>query len=127
MEFDYTVTTTKTFAKAVQSVQTEIANYGMRVLHVHDVQKTLGDKGFQRGPFSMVEFCNAKFASEFLNIDIKIGLCLPCKINVYIEGEQTFISGMRPVVLSHFFPDLDLGDKPKEVDEIIQNIINHAK
>jgi len=26
--------------------------------------------------------------SEFLNIDIKIGLCLPCKINVYTKDGQ---------------------------------------
>src|SRR3989338_1079388 len=103
MEFDYTITTAKKIDQAVESVQDEIAKAGMRVLYVHDVQKTLGEKGFQREPFKIVEFCNAKFANEFLNIDIKIGLCLPCKINVYTKDGQTFISGMRPVILSQFF------------------------
>ncbi len=137
MEFDYTVTTTKTFDKAVQSVQDEIVKAGMRVLYVHDVQKTLGEKGFEREPFKIVEFCNAKFANEFLNIDIKVGLCLPCKINVYVKdgpasaeasaGKQTFISGMRPIILPQFFPQADFGERPKEIDQIIQNIINNAK
>ena len=81
MEFDYTITTTKAFDKAVQVVQDEIVKAGMRVLYIHDVQKTLSEKGFEREPFKIVEFCNAKFANEFLNLDIKIGLCLPCKIN----------------------------------------------
>ena len=99
MEFDYTTTTTKTFDEAVQDVQNEIAEVDMRVLYVHDVQKTLNEKGFKREPFKIIEFCSAKFASEFLNKDIKIGLCLPCKINVYIKDGQTFISGMRPIVL----------------------------
>ena len=127
MEFDYTATTTKTFDEAVQNAQDEIVKAGMRVLYVHDVQKTLDEKGFQREPFKIIEFCNAKFASEFLNIDIKIGLCLPCKINVYIKDGQTFISGMRPIVLPQFFPQADLGERPKEVDQIIQNIINNTK
>ena len=127
MEFDYTKTTIKTFDGAVESVQNEIAKVGMRVLYVHDVQKTLGEKGFQREPFKIVEFCNAKFANEFLNKDIKIGLCLPCKINVYIKDGQVFISGMRPIVLSQFFPQADLGDRPNEIDQIIQTIINNAK
>ena len=83
MEFDYTLTTNKTFDEAVESVQEEIGKSGMRVLYVHDVQKTLGEKGFEREPFKIIEFCNAKFANEFLNKDIKLGLCLPCKINVY--------------------------------------------
>jgi len=127
MEFDYTITTTKDFNEAVKSVEDKIAKTGMRVLYIHDVQKTLGEKGFQREPFKIVEFCSAKFANEFLNADIKIGLCMPCKINVYIKDGQTFISSMRPIILPQFFPQADLGEKPKEIDEIIQNIINNAK
>lgn len=127
MEFDYTTTTAKTFDEAVLSVQGEIAKAGMRVLYVHDVQETLSEKGFEREPLKIVEFCNAKFANEFLNIDIKIGLCLPCKINVYTKDGQTVISGMRPIVLSQFFPQADLGERPKEIDQIIQNIINNAR
>ena len=127
MEFDYTKTTTKTFDVTVQDVQDEIAKVGMRVLYVHDVQQTLDEKGFKREPFKIIEFCSAKFANEFLNKDIKIGLCLPCKINVYVKDGQTFISGMRPIVLSQFFPQVDLGERPKEIDQIIQNIINNAK
>ena len=127
MEFDYTTTTTKTFDEAVQNAQDEIVKAGMRVLYVHDVQKTLDEKGFQREPFKIIEFCNAKFASEFLNIDIKIGLCLPCKINVYIKDGQVFIAGMQPIILPQFFPKADFGERPKEIDQIIQNIINNAK
>ena len=127
MEFDYTATTTKNFDVAVQNVQDEINKAGMRVLYIHDVHKTLAEKGFERELFKIVEFCNAKFANEFLNKDIKIGLCLPCKINVYVKDGQTFISGMRPIILMQFFPEADLGERPKEIDQIIQNIINNAK
>ena len=127
MEFDYTITTTKKFDEAVQRVQEEIARSGMRVLHVHDVQKTLSEKGFEREEFKIIEFCNAKFANDFLNADIKLGLCMPCKINVYIKDGQTVISGMRPNILPQFFPDADLGDMPAEIDRIVQTIINNAK
>ena len=127
MEFDYTAKTTKNFDEAVAAVQTEIAKAGMRVLHVHNVQETLAEKGFEREPFKIIEFCNAKYANEFLNADVKIGLCMPCKINVYVKDGQTVISGMRPIVLPQFFPEADLGNMPKEVDEIIESIINNAK
>jgi len=127
MEFDYTISTEKTFDEAVQGVQDEIVKAGMRVLYVHDMQKNLADKGFERGPLKIVEACNAKYAHEFLNADIKIGLCMPCKINVYIEDGKTIISGMRPIVLPQFFPQANLGDKPKEIDQIIVSIIDSAK
>ena len=126
MEFDYTIITAKTFDEAVQSVQDEIMAAGMRVLYVHDVQETLDEKGFKREPFKIIEFCNAKFASEFLNIDIKVGLCLPCKINVYVKDGQTFISGLRPIVLPQFFPQSDFGARPKEIDQIILSIVTNA-
>ncbi len=127
MDFDYTITTTKTFDAAVESVQSKITEAGMRILYVHDVQKTLGEKGIAREPFKIIEFCNAKFANEFLDIDIKIGLCMPCKINVYIKDGETFISGMRPIVLSQFFPNAALGERPKEIDRIVLRIIDGAK
>ena len=127
MELDYTTTTTKPFDATVQNVQDEIVKAGMRVLYVHDVQKTLVEKGFAREPLKIIEFCSAKFANEFLNKDINIGLCLPCKINVYAKDGQIFISGMRPIILPQFFPQADLGERPKEIDQIIQNIINNAK
>ena len=127
MKFDYTVPTAKTFNEAINSVQDEIAKVGMRVLHIHDVQKTLVEKGFRREPLKIIEFCSAKFANDFLNIDIKIGLCIPCKINVYVKNGQIFISAMRPIVLPHFFPDADFGEKPKEIDHIIHTIILNAQ
>lgn len=126
MEFDYTKQTGKTFDEAVQMVQTEIEKAGMRVLYIHDVQKTLGEKGFKREPFRIIEFCSAKYANEFLNLEIKIGLCLPCKINVYIKDGKVFISGMRPIVLPQFFPLVDFGGKPEEIDKIIKRIIDSS-
>lgn len=127
MNFDYTQTTAKNFVLAVTSVTEEITKAGMRVLHIHDVQQTLKEKGFARDPFKIIEFCNAKYANDFLNADIKIGLCMPCKINVYVKGGQTFISGLRPIVLTQFFPDADLEDKPQEIDQKIKEIIDNSK
>ncbi|KKQ26420.1 MAG: hypothetical protein US39_C0001G0174 [Microgenomates group bacterium GW2011_GWC1_37_12b] len=127
MDFDYTVTTEKSFVEAVKSVEDETKNAGFRVLYTHDVTKTLAEKGFTIEPFKIIEICNAKSAYTVLQADIKIGLCLPCKINVYQKDGQTFISGMRPVILSQFFPEANLGNLPAEVDEIITRIIDRSK
>lgn len=127
MDFDYTIATKRDFDSAVASVQKEITKAGLKVLYVHDVQKTLAEKGFQQEPIKIVEFCSAKYASDFLKADIKIGLCMPCKINVYVQDDHTVISGMRPTILPQFFPDAELGEKPKEIDQIIRDIIDSAK
>ena len=127
MDFDYTVTTEKSFDATVKSISEETKKAGFRVLYIHDVAVTLGEKGFQIEPFKIIEICNAKSAYAVLKADIKIGLCLPCKINVYVKDEKTYISGMRPIVLSQFFPKANLENLPEEVDAIIRRIIDKSK
>src|SRR3990172_2825738 len=99
MDFDYTVTTEKSFDEAVNAVEEETKTAGFRVLYIHDVAATLAEKSFQIEPLKIIEICNAKSAYTVLKADVKIGLCLPCKINVYQKDNKTYISGMRPVML----------------------------
>ena len=127
MDFDYTVITGKSFEEAVAALEEETKKAGFKVLYIHDVTATLKEKGFKIEPFKIIEICNAKSAYTVLNADIKIGLCLPCKINVYQKEGQTFISGMRPIILPQFFPNANLGNLPTEVDEIIRGIIDRSK
>ncbi len=127
MNFDYTVTTEKSFDEAVKAVEQETKTAGFRVLYTHDVKATLKEKDFDIEPFKIIEICNAKSAYTVLKAEIKIGLCLPCKINVYQKDGKTYISGMRPVVLPQFFPQANLGSLPIEVDEIIRGIIDRSK
>lgn len=127
MDFDYTVITNKPFDEAVKAVENETKSVGFRVLYVHDVTATLKEKDFEIEPFKIIEICNAKSAYTVLQADIKIGLCLPCKINVYQKDGQTYISGMRPIILPQFFPQANLGNLPIEVDAIIRGIIDKSK
>ena len=127
MGFDYTVTTEKSLDETVAAVEQETKNAGFKVLYIHNVTATLKEKGFEIEPFRIIEICNAKSAYAVLKADIKIGLCLPCKINVYQKDGKIYISGMRPVILSQFFPKADLGNLPEEVDEIIRGIIDRSK
>ena len=127
MDFDYTVTTGKSFEEAVVALEEETKKASFKVLYIHDVTATLKEKGFKIEHLKIIEICNAKSAYTALKADIKIGLCLPCKINVYQKDGKTYISGMRPVILSQFFPQANLGNLPNEVDEIIRGIIDKSK
>lgn len=126
MNFDYTVTTTKSFDEAVRAVKKETENAGFKVLYVHDVYATLKEKNLNIEPFKIIEICNSKSAYTVLQAEITIGLCLPCKINVYQKDGLTYISGMRPIVLSQFFPEANLGNLPIEIDTIIKGIIDKS-
>ena len=104
MQLDYTVPTSKDFDAAVETVQQLIKDAGFRVLFVHDVAATLAEKGFQRERVSIIEMCNAKYASAVLAADVKIGLMLPCPIMVYAENGTNFITTMRPTPHRRILP-----------------------
>jgi uncharacterized protein (DUF302 family) len=126
MELDYTVVTPKSHAQAVEAVVDRTTAHGFRVQFVHDVQATLAEKGFAREPLTIVEMCNAKFASEVLAADPKIGLMLPCPIMVCVEGGQTLISTMRPTLIGGFFPEAGIADTAAEVEQVLFAIIDGA-
>ena len=125
--FEYTVETEKTFDDAVASVESASKEKGFGVLHVHDVQATLAAKGFDRAPLKIIEICNPKHAYDVLEKDIKISLMLPCPISVYTQDGTTYISTLRPNVISQFFPHAGVEETAAAVDRAILAIVDEAK
>lgn len=126
-KFDYTVITSKKVDDAVAAIEAKSQEKGFSVLHVHDVSGTLERKGFPRQPLKIVEICNAKYASEVLDKDIKISLMLPCPISVYVEQGTTFISTLRPKVIADFYPESNIKELAEEVDQIVLSIVDESK
>jgi len=125
--FERTVTTRKGFDEAVRAVEEKSAEKGFRVLHTHDVAATLAEKGFPRDPLKIVEVCNAKFASQVLNKDVKIALMMPCPISVYVEGGETKISTILPSSMAQFFPRAGIEGVAAEVERVVLQIIEEAR
>jgi uncharacterized protein (DUF302 family) len=126
VQLDYTVSTKKPYAEAVAAVQEAAVAHSFRVQFVHDVRATLAEKGFDREPVTIVEMCNAKYASETLARDVKIGLMLPCPIMVYAENGQAFISTMRPTLIGGFFPEAGIQDVAAAVEDVLVGVIDSA-
>lgn len=122
--FDYTVASSKDFDSTVADLQTEIEKNGMRVLHIHDVQATLAQKGLVRGPFKMIEFCKADYAHTLLEIDSRVSLFLPCKISVYIEDSTTFMSVLTVETILPLFTDATVTNLLLEVHGIVKKIVD---
>jgi len=127
MELDYTQKTKKNFDEIVARIEELTAEKQFRVLHIHNVQQTLQEKGLERGPFKIIEICNAKFAHKALAATPDVGLFLPCKINVYTRGGETVISAMNPRMISEFFDNPELKELAEEVDKIVRSIVDEAK
>jgi uncharacterized protein (DUF302 family) len=126
MKLDYTVPTSKDFDAAVEAVVQLTKEAGFRVLFVHDVSATLAEKGFERERVTIVEMCNAKYASQVLAADVKIGLMLPCPIMVYAEEAKVFISTMRPSLIGGFFPEAGISEVAGQVEDVLVGILDKA-
>jgi uncharacterized protein (DUF302 family) len=127
MQLGYTCETVKGFNDAVTALQERTAAKGFRVLHIHDLQATMAEKGLERSPFKIIEICNSKFAHKILGINEDIGLFMPCKINVYTKNGKTIISAMRPAMISEFFDNKELKEVADEVDAIVRSIVDDVK
>lgn len=127
IKFDYTVKTKKSFDQAAVDIRRVVEAKGWTVLQVYDLKEMLAVKGFSLTPLKLIEICSAKYAYQFLKEDSLISLCMPCRISLYEKNGETFISGMRPVLIGEFFPDLDLGELPLKVNEDLKEIVDKAK
>lgn len=125
--FERTVTTEKSFDETVAAIEKKSAEKGFRALHTHDVAATLREKGFPREPLKIIEICNAKYASEVLDKDVKISLMLPCPISVYVQGGKTHISTLLPSAIPEFYPDAHIEGLAGEVETFVLRIIEEAR
>ena len=126
-DFKYTVQTNRSFDDTVAAVERKTAEKGFRVLHVHDVAATLGEKGFNREPLKIIEICNARYAHEALQKDVSTALMLPCPISVYSEGGNTYISTLLPSMMVEMFPDKGIGPVAAKVEETVLQIVNEVR
>lgn len=121
-DFAYVVETNKTFDEAVVAVLKAVEQKGWALFQVYDVKERLAAKGFQQKPIKIIEICSGKYANAFLNKNRLVSLCMPCKINVFEDGDAIKIAGMKPSMISQFFPEITPAETEaaeKELKEIV--------
>ena len=125
-DFMYIVETKKSFDDAVVSVLKAVDKFNWTLFNIYDVKERLAAKGFEQSSLKIIEICSVKHANKLLNKNRLISLCMPCKIYVLEENEKVKIVGMKPTMITNFFPEI----KQEEVEEIekdIKDIIDSAK
>ncbi|UCD64771.1 MAG: DUF302 domain-containing protein [Candidatus Zixiibacteriota bacterium] len=119
----YRLESDKPFDSVVESIEKETAGHNFRVLHVHDVQATLAEKGFERGPLKIIEVCNAGFAHRALDKENNVALFMPCKFVVGTEGIRTVVTLARPVMIAEMLPDAGLDELAAEVESTLRKVM----
>src|SRR3989344_4634289 len=125
-DFAYIVETKKTFDTAVVSVLKAVEQKGWTLFQIYDIKERLAAKGFEQKPLKIIEICSGKYANQFLNKNRLISLCMPCKINVFEENGKIKIVGMKPSMISQFFPEVSQKEA-EEAEKDVKEIVNNAK
>ena len=125
-DFAYIIETERSFDEAVVSVLKAVEQKGWSIFQIYDIKERLAAKGFEQKPLKIIEICSGKHANLFLNKNMLISLCMPCKINILEENEKVKIVGMKPTMISQFFPEVSK-EEAEEVKKDIKEIIDNAK
>ncbi len=126
-DFAYVAETEKGFDEAVVSVLKAVEQKGWALFQIYDLKERLAAKGFRQQPLKIIEICSGKYANQFLNKNRLISLCIPCKINVMEENGKVKIAGMKPTMISQFFPEVskeEAMEAEKEIRNIVDNSVN---
>src|SRR3989344_1874591 len=123
-DFAYIVETEKSFDESTVSVLKAVEQKGWALFQIYDVKERLAAKGFKQKPLKIIEICSGKYANRFLNKNRLISLCMPCKINVIEENGKVKIIGMKPTMISQFFPEVSKREAEEVEREIIEMVDN---
>ena len=107
----YKTSTSRSFEETRKRVEEKAGLEGFRILHIHDVQATLKEKGFATEPTVIIEVCNAGLASEALKLDPLSALIMPCKVVIQEKEGQVTLSTLLPEGLVEGEPLKSLAQK----------------
>jgi uncharacterized protein (DUF302 family) len=125
----YVVETRKDVETAARDLEEAVKRNKFGVLHVHDLQKTLKEKGVDfPNACRILEVCNPQRAAQVLTGNMGVNMALPCRISVYREGGTTKIGMIRPTALLALFPGSEkLKTVAEEVERETIHMIDEAR
>jgi uncharacterized protein (DUF302 family) len=99
------VETAKDVETAVRDLEAAVARHRFGVLHIHDLQAKLREKGIDfPNACKVLEVCNPQQASQVLSQNMAVSMLLPCRISVYQEAGRTKLATMLPTAMLTMVP-----------------------
>jgi uncharacterized protein (DUF302 family) len=122
-----TVRSGKSIGDVRQGFEDAAAERKFGVQAIHNVTATLQSKGlaFDRRLY-VYEVCNPGAAKKVLDKNIKIATALPCRVSIYMEGDEVFLETLKPTMLLQMFNEPELLPTAVEVETAIGEIMRKA-
>lgn len=113
-------------ADAEAKVRELLAAEGFGILTEIDVAATLKEKlGLTRSPYRILGACNPQLAADALDVEIDVGLLLPCNVVLYEDAGTTVVAALDPATMVDVAGNPALEDVAGEARARLERLIGH--
>lgn len=117
----------KDFHATVEALKIAVAANKFGVVHVHDLQELMRDKGLEfEHKCKVLEVCSPPTAKRVLETDMAVSTFLPCRISVYEEEGKTIMTTLKPSIILAMFGAKELPAIAQEVEATLTRIMQEA-
>ncbi|MEM4658713.1 MAG: DUF302 domain-containing protein [Candidatus Methanosuratincola sp.] len=123
----YVVESRKSLGELSRALEESVVRNKFGILGVHNLKEAMEKKGVEFGKECIIyEVCNPNQAKKVLEANLEISTALPCRISLYVEGDRTKLATIKPTAMLALFPNRELMDVAREVEETIVRIMEEA-
>ncbi|MBW2058067.1 MAG: DUF302 domain-containing protein [Deltaproteobacteria bacterium] len=127
-KYAFTTTLDEPYEEAVARTREALKEEGFGVLTEIDVKATLKKKldvDFRR--YVILGACNPPYAYRTLQVDLDVGLLLPCNVIVYeTDDRKTYVSALNPVSGLQVIESEELKKIAREVSEKLRRVVDRV-
>jgi uncharacterized protein (DUF302 family) len=123
----HTIETKSSVQETVDQLQTRLKEKSFGVLHVYNLKEIFMSKGIEFTEYQILSVCNPRYAKEALDINLGVGAFLPCKISVYSDAGITKVALLKPSEIIDLLGDSRLNALSRDVEAILEGVVNSVK
>ncbi len=127
-EYAFTTVLNTSYEDAVSRITDALKEEGFGVLTEIDVKATLKKKlGVDFRKYVILGACNPPYAHRTLQVDLDVGLLLPCNVIVYeTDDKKAYISVINPVAALEVIKKEELRKVAEEVTEKLKRVVDRV-
>jgi uncharacterized protein (DUF302 family) len=125
-EYAFTTVMNISYEDAVSRVTEALKEEGFGVLTEINVKETLKKKlGVDFRKYVILGACNPPYAHRTLQVDLDVGLLLPCNVIVYeADDKKAYVSAINPVSALDVIKNEGLRKIAEDVSEKLKKVVD---
>ncbi len=125
-QYAFTAVLNMPYEDAVSKVTEALKEEGFGVLTEINVKETLKKKlGIDFRKYVILGACNPPYAHRTLQVDLDVGLLLPCNVIVYeTDDKKAYVSAINPVSALEVIKNEELRKIAEEVSEKLKKVVD---